>query len=887
MRCRVFFVLEVLSVALCSRAAVSAGEAQSFSFREPEPMVYWVAPAAVGKEAVVGKPEWLRARRVPGATNFTLLGSRVVLQVDAAQTLSQVLAGSPLRLDRTVAPNLFVLQAPDALTAAQEAQRLAALPGVAVSHPVRRRPARLHGPYAYKPSDPCFPWQWHLENRATNTALRLGPDLNVRAAWPFTRGEGVLIGVGDDGIELTHPDLAANARHTNHHNFATGSTNGMPMTAAQSHATAVAGLAAAVAGNRRGVAGVAPAAQLASWVVWDAGDNLVDEERLMDMFQFRSDLVGVQNHSWGNASVQQLSLGALETQGIANAVQQGRHGLGVVIARSAGNDRLNGNDANDDGYAQDPRVIAVGAARSTGRAASYSTPGACLLVATFSGDNGVDLPGGAKTNYPSLCTTDRQGALGYNAYSGADDSADYAYGDTGFSGTSGAAPQIAGLCALLLSANSSLAYRDVQQILILSARQLDLADPDLQSNGAGFLVSHNTGFGVPDAGLAVQLARRWSNRPAVSTVSVTNTTAADIPDDGLRVLVSGTQVPLDVQSIPAFPGDCPHPDAATAALPLVDVGQALQPLTNNLAGKAALIQRGGNYFVEKLGYAAAAGASFAIVYNNVDGDQRLFMNGADIQFVPIPAVFIGQNSGEALRNYVQENPEARAQLSLDAARWSLLVTNTLLCEHVALRVRFAHPRRADVRLTLTSPAGTRSVLHHFNQDLDSNLGNWTFYTTHHFYESSAGAWQIAVSDERPGQTGRVLRLTLTIYGVHINDVDHDGLDDDWEMAHFGKLDYGPKDDPDQDGFSNLCEMILGTDPLAADVPLRLDLSRWDEQFVRLSWPSSTNFNYAVQAAGDLTQVLTLLTNLPGAFPETEWFVPCTNSAGQFYRVWGP
>ena len=886
MRCRVFFLWEAFSVAFCSMAAVSAGEAQSFSFREPAPTVYWVVPSAVGKEAVAGKPEWLRAQRVPGSTSFTLLGSRVVLKVDAAQTLSQALAGGPLKLDRTVAPNLFVLQAPDALTAAQEAQRLAALPGVEVCHPVRRRPARLHGSFAYKPNDPYFHLQWHLENRATDTTVRLGPDLNVRAAWPFTRGEGVLIGICDDGVELTHPDLAANVRNNNHHNFATGSTNGMPMSNTQVHATAVAGLAAAVAGNKRGVAGVAPAAQLASLVIWDASDNLVDEERVMDMFQFRSDLIGVQNHSWGNAGVEQLSLSALETQGIANAVQKGRHGLGVVMARSSGNDRLNGNDANDDGYAQDPRVIAVGAVRSTGRAASYSTPGACLLVASFSGDEGVDLSGGATTNYPSLCTTDRHGVLGYNS-SGPGDAADYGFGDTGFSGTSGSAPQVAGLCALILSANPNLSYRDVQQILILSAPQLDLADPDLQINGAGFLVSHSTGFGVPDAGLAVQLARRWTNRPTVTTVSVTSTTAADIPDDGLRVLVSGTGAPPDVQSIPAFPSDCPHPDAATAELPLVDVGQALQPLTNNLAGKAALIQRGGSYFVEKLGYAAAAGARFAIVYNNVGGDQRVYMGGADIQFVPIPAVFISQDSGEALHNYLQQHSEARAQLWLNAARWSLQVTNTLLCEHVALRVQFEHPRRADVRLTLTSPAGTRSVLHHFNEDTNSSLGDWTFYTTHHFYESSAGTWQVEVSDERPGQTGRVLGLTLTLYGVPIKDTDHDGLDDDWEMAHFGTLDCGPKDDPDQDGYNNLQEMILGADPLTADVALQLDLSRWNEQFVRLSWPSSTNFTYAVQAAGDLTEPLTVLTNLPGAFPETEWFVPYTNTTRQLYRVWRP
>jgi len=64
-----------------------------------------------------------------------------------------------------------------------------------------------------------------------------------------------------------------------------------------------------------------------------------------------------------------------------------------------------------------------------------------------------------------------------------------------------------GLAALILSANTNLTYRDVQQILILSARHFDFADPDVATNGAGLKMSHNLGFGIPDAGVAVNLAR--------------------------------------------------------------------------------------------------------------------------------------------------------------------------------------------------------------------------------------------------------------------------------------------------------------------------------------------------------------------------------------------
>jgi subtilisin-like proprotein convertase family protein len=617
--------------------------------------------------------------------------------------------------------------------------------------------------------------------------------------------------------------------------------------------------------------GVAPDAQLASWKIF-TGDNLTaSEEQMMDMFQFRSNVVSVENHSWGNVDAPQLAPLPLESVGISNAVAFGRDGRGVVMIHSAGNARDSALNVNDDGYANDPRIIAVASVRADGRAASYSNPGACLLVAAPGGDSDR-----------AIFTTDRQGAAGFNTGVYTNDFADYVFNNTVI-GTSFSAPQISGLAALILSANPNLTYRDVQQILILSARHFDLADPGLRTNGAGLRFSHNVGFGVPDAGQAVARAQNWPNRPALTSVTATDSSTINIPDDGLRVLISGASVPANLLSIPASGGTGLHADDPTAILPVVDVGLATNPIPLNLTGKCALIQRGANTLAEKIQFAAQAGAAFAIIYNNTGTDERIILGGTD--FSPIPAVMIGQNNGVALRNYLQLDTNALAQIRItDFASVSFAITNTLVCEHVGVRLQTSHPRRGDLRITLLSPAGTRSVLQHVNFDDFGGPADWTYYSTQHFYESSAGTWQIVVTDEEPLNVGQISSVELTIRGVAITDTDADGLDDGWETARLGSLAFGPKDDPDGDGYNNAREQVMGTDPNAVDTPFRIDLSVWNERLARLSWPAVTNRNYEVRATNNVAGTFLTMTNRSGNFPEMECFVPYTNFASGFFRV---
>ncbi len=896
------YVLALLAALLIGSAFATRAEDGSATnthrvvrFREAGAPQYRVPVPAKQpvNQAIAPATEWTVAQPVDGSTNVVEFGNRVVLQLAPGTPLDSFLTNRTLALARTVAPDVYILQAPDTESAIAAAEEFAARAEVVTCHPVTRRALRPHNALAPVPNDSYFTNQWHLDNRGAGGNL-VGPDLNVRAAWPQARGSNVMVAVADEGVQQDHPDMTNRLAVALNYNFFSNVVTGAPYATNANHGTAVAGLIGAEADNGRGVAGVAPLAKVASWVIFGrsivTGQEIITtDERLMDAFQFQSNAVAVQNHSWGSSSTAMLPLGTLSDIGVSNAVTHGRNGKGVIIIRAAGNERENLTNANDDGYGNDPRVIAVAAIRKDGRACGYSSPGASLLVSGPSGDfidsNFDGIADAQDPNAPDVWTTDRTGALGYNTTNLAD-AADYA----GFKGTSAAAPEVAGVVALMLSVNTNLTYRDVQHLLVHSARQFDLADPGLRTNGAGFRFSHNTGFGVPDAGYAVELAKNWSNVPPATRVSYTNISSQPIPDDSLRVVCNGAGISSTLTNIRCLPSLGVHPDAPTPALPLVFVGLATNDLTVDLHGKGALIQRGIALFSEKIARAAKAGAAFAVIFNHSGGTAIQFMGGTT--YVPIPAVSIGQTDGEALRDYVLSNANNTAQLQLSPVVYPFNVTNTLICEHVGVRLKTTHTSRSDVRVTLVSPAGTRSVLQAINFDAAAGPADWTYWSAQHFYESSYGQWRVEVSDERnttlsvfpfSSATGTAAEAQLIINGVPINDTDHDGLEDTWEQQFFGSLAQGPRDDPDRDGFNNAREQRLKTNPTVADKPLTIDFSDYAAGTWRLSWPSADNTTFSLLTSTNLSNSWITVTNLAGRPGYGEFIVPRTNSS-QFWRV---
>ena len=865
---------------------IGLARAEQVEFRAPRAVAYELESPLTSTvaRASTAAPDLL-ARPVGGGKPVRIT-SRLVLRLSDTNQLSALATAHGLLPISRFDAHTFLLSASDARQAALAAAAMAKIPGVEAAMPVLHRLLRKHFAYGAAPNDPYYPRQTYLEAPLTNAPfLSLAPDLNVRGAWAFTHGAGVNIAFADDGMETAHPDLVANATGP-HHNFFTGEANGAHDGIFNYHGTAVAGLAGARGGNKIGLSGVAPSARLAAWVIFNSVDDTPDDAGMASMFSFAldgPDAIAVQNHSWGNSDFDVLTISLVEQMAITQAVTEGRHGRGVVLVRSAGNTRIQDydfvrgvGDANLDAYANDPHQVAVSAVRNNGRVASYSTPGACVLVAAMGGDF-------ADFASPGLTTTDRVGSRGANRLQNANDptSWDYAFDSTGFVGTSASAPLVSGVVALMLAANPDLGWRDAQQVLALASRHIDLADPDLVVNGAGLVVSHNVGFGIPDAGTAVRLAQSWSNRPPAQELHFTNDTPQDIPDDGLKVRVSGPGIPAELAAIPASGTVGLQPDAPTASLPLFDAGSALTPIGANLTGKAALILQQGSSFESPINNAATAGAAFAIVENSTGTTERLIMR--DTYFAKIPAVLVGHDDGEALRALFATNSAARVSLGTDSANYTFAIADTLVVENVQVHINWSHSRMADLRVTLRSPAGTVSLLHRPGASSNAVPGDWTYSTVHHLGESSSGTWTVAITDEDTGEVGSVNSVELIVRGTPIVDADADGLDDAWEIAHFGNLSFGPRDDPDHDGWNNATEQMRGSDPMVNETPLQIEIARAASGMVRLSWPGLSGPSFDALQGDTPEAVTTLFKTVPGRFPETGLWVPA-NAAQRYYRV---
>jgi serine protease len=354
------------------------------------------------------------------------------------------------------------------------ADQLSAIPDVHYAEPWFIYP--ITGRTLYTPNDPSFGSQYGLTK------------IQAPAAWDITQGDtSVVIGIVDTGVELAHPDLAANIWHNPGEVGLDGNSqdkrfNGIdddgngyvddwqgydfggadysnpipdnnpnPTGSNNNHGTHVAGIASAVTDNSIGVAGTGFRCRLLAVKTSADNDTRGSGSTAYIIAGYQGIAyaalmgVAVMNLSWGGTGGSQF-----EQEIVNYATQQG-----TLVVAAAGNS--NTSDPHyPSGYAN---VISVASTTSSDQKSSFSNFG-------FTVD--VSAPGSLilSTLYPSTYAN--------------------------FNGTSMASPFTAGVAALVKSVNPALTPLQLGEKVRVTADNIDGINPSYaQLLGKGRINAHS------------------------------------------------------------------------------------------------------------------------------------------------------------------------------------------------------------------------------------------------------------------------------------------------------------------------------------------------------------------------------------------------------------
>ncbi len=327
------------------------------------------------------------------------------------------------------------------------------------------------------PNDPYYNQQW-------------GPqDIKANLAWdkvtPAQRAN-VTIAVLDTGINAGHEDLQASI--VPGYNFIDNNNNPVD---GHGHGTHVAGIAAAITNNAKGIAGVAGGAKIMPVKVMnDSGSG-----------DYASIINGIKYAADNGAKVISMSLGGPgSSQAMQDAVDYAISRGASVVAASGNSNSAVAFPGNCNG------VITVGAVDSNNQRASFSNYGPEMDVVA----PGVNIISSYKGNA--------------NSY-------------TSMSGTSMATPFVAGVTALVRAADPGLASAEVTKII-------DQATTDLGT--AGF--DNYYGYGLVDANRAVDLALKGeTGNPSPAPAPAPAPNPAPTPAPSTNLALNKTAVASSVE----------------------------------------------------------------------------------------------------------------------------------------------------------------------------------------------------------------------------------------------------------------------------------------------------------------------------------------------------
>jgi len=340
------------------------------------------------------------------------------------------------------------------------------------------------------PSDPAYLRQWHLHDRLNDPDFDPISSSRCEDAWMLLDSYGdpdVVIAVSDDGCRLDHDDFNSLNKFRSWGFFqgvnlltsadVGANTNSMYQSGAN-HGTSCCGVIAGEVDAVKTV-GAAPGCQLLP-IKWESeGPRVfISDSKLITALEFISDKVDVMSNSWGSSPS-----GVYENE-VINKIRSlsttgGRRGKGIVFLWAAGNDgcpiehqadidvpytsgvevqqgrlvwvgvrtarRFRHNMADLSG------VMYVAALASTGKRSHYSNYGTGISICA---------PTSNVHTYRRLIVR----GLGITTATGEGTGITHQFG-----GTSSATPLVAGIAALVISANPDLSAGEVISILKLTA----------------------------------------------------------------------------------------------------------------------------------------------------------------------------------------------------------------------------------------------------------------------------------------------------------------------------------------------------------------------------------------------------------------------------------
>ena len=382
------------------------------------------------------------------------------------------------------------------------------------------------------------------------------------------------------------------------------------------------------------------------------------------------------DHDAGELAVANMSLGGSFDQATNDAVTASIAD-GVSYALAAGND--NGGNACNGSPASTPNAITVGATQSNDARASYSNIGTCLDIFA---------PGSSITSawYTSNTATNT------------------------ISGTSMASPHVAGVAALILSANPSFTPQQVRDRMVNDATTGVVTSPGSGSPNR-LLYVNNGGVPVDDFSISISPASGATNPGGSLTATVSTATTSG----------NAQTVNLSASGLPS---------GATASFSpssVISGGSSTLTISTSASTPA------GTYTITITG--AGASATHTTSY-------ALTVNG--------PAGCSGTNPTDVT---IPDLSTVESTITISGCSGNASASSTV-------EVHIVHTYQGDLVVSLVAPDGTAYVLHNRAGGSADNIDQT--YTVNLSGEAANGTWKLRVQDAAAIDTGYINSWTLTL-----------------------------------------------------------------------------------------------------------------------------